>query len=134
MSTLVVDTDVVSYLIKRDSRAELYRPHLSNNTLVLSFMTLAELDRWMLEHHWGAARIKATEHYLSNFITYPYDRDLCRKWAEVVVTARRKGRPIQPGDAWIGATALLHGLTLVTHNRRHYDNVDGLQVISEAPS
>ncbi len=47
----VVDTDVVSFLFKRDSRAELYRRHLTGALLTISFMTLAELERWTLEHN-----------------------------------------------------------------------------------
>lgn len=50
---VVVDTDVVSYLFKGDSRAEAYRPHLTGNLLVVSFMTVAELDRWALERDWA---------------------------------------------------------------------------------
>jgi hypothetical protein len=45
----VVDTDVVSFAFKGDSRADLYGPHLTNRLLVISFMTLAELERWSLE-------------------------------------------------------------------------------------
>jgi tRNA(fMet)-specific endonuclease VapC len=56
MSSAVLDTDVVSFLFKRDSRADLYRPHLVGKQLVISFMTLAEIDRWALERNWGEAR------------------------------------------------------------------------------
>jgi tRNA(fMet)-specific endonuclease VapC len=55
MATAVVDTDVVSFLFKRDSRAELYRPHLINRTLIVSFMTVAEMERWALTRKWGEA-------------------------------------------------------------------------------
>ncbi len=41
----VVDTDVVSSFFKRDTRATLYRPHLADRLLLLSFMTVAELER-----------------------------------------------------------------------------------------
>jgi len=33
MSTVIVDTDVVSFLMKGDTRAEFYRPHLEGRTL-----------------------------------------------------------------------------------------------------
>ena len=39
---VIVDTDVVSFLLKGDTRAQAYRPHLQNKSLALSFMTLAE--------------------------------------------------------------------------------------------
>jgi tRNA(fMet)-specific endonuclease VapC len=45
---MVVDTDVVSFLFKRDSRADRYRPYMTGRLLVVSFMTVAELDRWAL--------------------------------------------------------------------------------------
>jgi predicted nucleic acid-binding protein len=31
-------------------------------------------------------------------------------------------------DLFIAATALVHGLTLVTHNTRHFQNLPGLEV------
>ena len=45
----VVDTDVVSFFFKGDTRAALYRPHLVGQFLLISFMTVAELDRWSLD-------------------------------------------------------------------------------------
>jgi predicted nucleic acid-binding protein len=41
--SLVVDTDIVSYIFKKDSRTELYAPHLIGLPKFLSFMSLAEL-------------------------------------------------------------------------------------------
>lgn len=45
MSDVVLDTDVLSYLFKRDTRARSYRPHLLGKTIYVSFMTVAELRR-----------------------------------------------------------------------------------------
>lgn len=129
---MVVDTDVVSYLFKHDSRAESYRPHLTGRLLVVSFMTVAELDRWALERGWGAARRARMERHMSNFVVRPFDRDLCLRWAEVTDGARRKGRPIGVADAWIAATALRHEASLVTNNDAHYGSVEGLTTISES--
>jgi hypothetical protein len=46
MNAAIVDTDVVSMLFKRDTRAMAYRPNIEGRLLGISFMTLAELDRW----------------------------------------------------------------------------------------
>lgn len=128
----VVDTDVVSYLFRGDSRAELYRSHLGGELLVVSFMTVAELDRWALERGWGETRKERMERHIGHFVVYPYNRRLCRMWAEVSDGARRRGRPVGVADAWIAATALLHGMPLVTHNREHFMEIEGLEVITEA--
>jgi len=51
----------------------------------------------------------------------------------VTYGAQRKGRPVGCADAWIAATALLHGVPLITHNAHHYSAVEGLEVITENP-
>lgn len=130
----VVDTDVVSYLFKGDSRAGLYRDHLRGNLSVVSFMTVAELDGWALARGWDEGRKERMERYLGkSFVVYPASRALCRKWAEVTDEARRRGRPIGVADAWIAATALLNRIPLITHNREHFAQVEDLEVVSEAP-
>jgi predicted nucleic acid-binding protein len=52
---------------------------------MISFMTVAELDRWVLEARWGETRRQRLREYLERFVVLPYDRDLCTKWAEVTV-------------------------------------------------
>jgi predicted nucleic acid-binding protein len=132
MASVVVDTDVVSFQFKGDSRASLFDPHLAGRIPVISFMTLAELDLWALEHRWGPARKGRMARFLVRYLVHPYDRAMCLKWAEVTNAARRKGRPIQPADAWFAATALLAGVPLVTNNAADYAGVDRLTVLSAA--
>lgn len=132
MAAVLIDTDVVSYLFKKDTRVRLYQRHLAGQRWILSFMTVAELDLWALRHHWGAARKARMEQHLRRFVLYPFNRALCAQWAEVMDSARRNGRPIQTADAWIAATALLAGVPLVTHNPADYAGVSGLNVLSEA--
>ena len=129
--SVVADTDVLSFTFKKDSRAELYRPHIDDKLVVVSFMTIAELDRWALHDDWGARRRRSLEVFLQDFLFSFCDRSLCLKWAEATDSARRNGRPIETADAWVAATALLHGIPLVTHNRSYYLGVDGLTLLSE---
>ena len=133
MSDAVIDTDVVSFLFKRDSRADLYKRHLVGGRLLVSFMTIAELETWALIKNWGDKRKASMREHLRNFVVYPFERPLCMKWAEVTAGAQASGRPIGCADAWIAATAILHEIPLITHNRNDFAGVAGLTVISEAP-
>jgi len=45
MNRVVVDTDVVSFIFKHHPIGALYESDLIGCTLLISFMTLAELDR-----------------------------------------------------------------------------------------
>lgn len=129
---VVVDTDVVSFLYKHDTRAAAYAPHLNGKLLLISFMVIAELDRWTMERNWGERRRRDLESFMQRFTVIEVSRDLCRKWAEATYSARLAGRPIETADAWMAGTSLLYKVPLVTHNGRHYAGVSGLQVITEA--
>jgi len=128
---VVVDTDVVSYLFKRDTRAQHYRPHLDGQLPIISFMTLAELERWTLARDWGARRRQDLLNYLRRYLIEPSSPALCRRWAEATDSARRAGKPILTGDAWVAATALEYDVPLVTHNPSDFAGVVGLTIISE---
>jgi tRNA(fMet)-specific endonuclease VapC len=130
MNAAIIDTDVVSMLFKGDTRAFAFRRHLTGRLLGISFMTLAELNRWPLERSWGALRKTELEAHLSRYTVLPVNRELCRKWAEISFEARREGKPIQTADAWIAASALYYRVPLITNNRDDYSMVRGLAVLS----
>jgi len=128
---MLVDTNVVSYFIRRDTRAAKYEKHLSGHVLFVSFMSVAELYKWPFERNWGEAKKQGLTDYLKNYTVLPYDDALAWCWAELVAKTCR-GRPMSLQDSWIAATAIRHAMPIVTHNRRHFENVPGLAVISEA--
>lgn len=129
----VVDTDVVSFWRRNDTRGDPYLQAVAGHTLVISFQTVAELLRWAEQHDWGDRRRADLERYLQQFIVYPYTFSLAREWARIMTEASKAGIPMKAGDAWIAATARLAGVPLITHNRKDFQAVRGLQVISFAP-
>jgi tRNA(fMet)-specific endonuclease VapC len=132
INAVVVDTDVVSFLLKDDTRAQAYRPELQDKTLVLSFMTVAELYQWAYRRNWGEKRLAWLEDRLHAFVIAPYDNDLCRQWAAICVERQRLGKPISAQDAWIAATAVQHGVPVVTHNQVDFAGITGLTIISHS--
>ena len=133
MKPVVLDTDVLSFLFKNDSRAQSYLPHLHDRQWLISFMTEAELEQWALLSNWHAKRIDWLRIFLARFGIIPSSHDLIIKWAQVMVAARRAGRRLETADAWIAATAMLYDAPLVTHNASDYAGVPGLKLITEAP-
>jgi predicted nucleic acid-binding protein len=130
MTPVVVDTDVVSFLFKNDSRAQLYLPLMRNRDLLVSFMTEAELEQWILLANWGVDRVRRVRIFMTGFASVPSSRDLILQWAGVMVAARANGRRIEAADAWIAATALLYGAALLTHNPKDYLGLPNLSVLS----
>jgi tRNA(fMet)-specific endonuclease VapC len=132
MDAVLLDTDIVSFLLKGDSRALAYAPYLQERRLAISFMTAAELFQWAFTRHWGESRIQGLEVSLQSYTILPFDVDLCKRWGEIRAARRAKGRPISPQDAWIAATALQHHLPLVTHNRSDFEAIEELELITQA--
>jgi len=130
MDVVLLDTNVVSFLLKEDSRARAYAPYLQNRGLAISFMTVAELFQWAAMRNWGARRTSQLEASLRNFTVLPFDIALCRFWGEIRARCRTVGRPISPQDAWIAATALQHHLPLVTHNPADFEIIEELELIT----
>jgi len=126
MNRCVVDTDVVSFLFKNDTRAGLYLPILSKFQPAISFATAAELYRWPIVRNWGNKRIEELEATLAKYIILYADLDVCRQWAGVVSA---KAHMAGHQDAWIAATALAYRLPLVTHNRSDYAHIPGLVLL-----
>ena len=127
MKALLVDTTVVSYLLKEHSLAPLYREHLEGNLLSVSFMTIAELYCWPLQRNWGEQRLAALKLHLSRYVVLAHDDAMSWRWAELM---SRRGHPMSFPDGWIAATALRYRLPLVTHNARHFDHIADLELIT----
>jgi len=53
------------------------------------------------------------------------DAETARHYGRIKQSLRRRGRPIPENDLWIAATAVQHGLILVTRDE-HFHEVEGL--------
>lgn len=130
MSAILLDTNIISYMLKRDTRAAAYTPHLKGKVLTISFMTVGELYQWAYTRNWGKQRIRLMESELQKYFVFPFDIETCRIWGEIRANCQQIGRPISAQDAWIAATARQHKLPLVTHNAEHFSVVSDIGIIT----
>lgn len=65
-----------------------------------------------------------------NFVVIPYDHAIARCYGRLVADRRRKGKPIQPNDAWIAACATRHGVPLITHKAKDFIDIIALKIIT----
>lgn len=131
MAVRLLDTNIVSYLVKRHPLSRTYRPHLVGHTHVISFQTLGELFVWGRSSNWGPAQWADLQATLASLTVLDSESLVCEWWAEV--RSVRRSQPIGVADAWIAATALAYGLELVTHNPADFAGIPGLVVVTEAP-
>ena len=59
----------------------------------------------------------------------PQDVEVAERYGAVKADLKGRGRPIPENDLWIAATALRHGVELLSRDR-HFDEVEGLTVVA----
>ena len=72
----------------------------------------------------------AWESFLAPFHVLPCTRDVCWEYGRVFRHLQQNGILIGANDLWIGATALAHGMPVVTANAEHYRRLPGLEVVA----
>jgi predicted nucleic acid-binding protein len=98
--------------------------------MAVSMVTVAELRLGVLAAADPAARALRLSTLLEAeaLSPIPIDRSVAEAWARLMLSLRSMGRRMPVNDSGIAATALAHGLPVVTQDG-DYDGVPGLAVI-----
>jgi len=64
-----------------------------------------------------------------SFIVLPLTKEIARRAARLDVDLIRRNLQIGIKDTFIAATCLTHNLPILTVNIRHFDRIDGLEII-----
>ena len=72
----------------------------------------------------------ATNKLLSCFITYDMNRELADRAGDLIRESQDRHVALGVPDAIIAATALTHGLALVTLNQADFEGIPGLSLVS----
>lgn len=75
-----------------------------------------------------AATAMFTEEFAGRCL--PFDERAATRYASLVASRTRSGRPISVEDAQIASIALVHGLTLATRNESDFELIDGLALVN----
>jgi toxin FitB len=120
----LVDANVLSELTRSNPAREVVN-WLSNHEseIAVDPIILGELEFGILRLPSGRKRDSLErwfERTLGSLTCLPFGTDCARQWARLLSDLRRKGVAMPIKDSLIAATALEHGLTLVTHNTRDF--------------
>ena len=104
---------------------------LAQEGLGISIISLAELyDGIMGEDPDPNESNEALRMFLDAFQVLPVDEEICWIFAKERRRLRAAGTLIPDMDLLIGATAIRHNLAILTNNRRHFERLEGLSIIS----
>jgi tRNA(fMet)-specific endonuclease VapC len=126
----LVDTDwAIDYLNGQDlTRKRL--EEIEENGLAISIISLAEVYEGIYYSKDPEGNEKALLDFLQDVTVISIDGEISRLFGKEHGRLRAVGKMASDFDLMIGITARRYGLTLLTNNRRHFENIDGLRLES----
>ncbi|MGH7961309.1 MAG: type II toxin-antitoxin system VapC family toxin [Candidatus Binatia bacterium] len=127
-----LDTDTLSEVIKgRDSHAEQKAQHYlaTHGRFQFSLLTRYEILRG-LKAKQAVRQIALFEQQCQSSRVFPLTDDIIVRAADIYAFLHRQGQLIGDADILIAATALVHGLVLITENVAHLSHIPHLTIES----
>lgn len=123
----LLDTDTCSAHLKGD-RAVFSRFLQYAGRLHISAITAGELYSWVLRSKAPPGRLQLLQEFLMGVYLLPLDQQVAYRFGVLRARLLDLGQSPATMDLMVAATALVHGLTLVTHNVRHFSQLPDLAI------
>ncbi|MDX1967602.1 MAG: type II toxin-antitoxin system VapC family toxin [Planctomycetaceae bacterium] len=127
MNGYLLDTDICSLHLRGSS---VVSPQLVRQakSLSISVVTVSEILTWTLRQNAAAKWHRQFLRFLDATQVLPVDIHVAERAGQIRAKSFDRGQPLAVADMLIAATALVYGLTLVTHNAKHFSNIDSLVI------
>jgi predicted nucleic acid-binding protein len=128
-NALLLDTSVVSIFLKPSSvhamRLQKLQRKLTDKSLYISLVTVAELLFWAAKRSWGEKRRTQLDNHLHVFGVLAPTRATAEIWAVTKSVCETHGVPVAPHDLWIASAALEFDIPILTADNdfRHIPDV-----------
>jgi tRNA(fMet)-specific endonuclease VapC len=123
----LLDTDTCSAHMRRPAQlAHRFIQHIGG--LAISGVTLAELYAGAYKHTQVNRLLALIADLLQEVQVIDFDPTCAHTFGRVRGTLWQRGISVPTADLMIASAALVHNLTLVTHNTADYQNIPGLRL------
>ena len=126
----LVDTDWIILHFRGNTQVARRIEELTPDGIGLSIVSMGELYEGVYRASDSSGSESTLRLILSEIDVVQIDDEVCRIFGQQRGMLRASNSLIGDTDLWIGATALRHDLTLLTNNRRHFERMQGLDIVS----
>ena len=124
---ILLDTNVVIAFFN-GNKAVLQRIYADVDRIALSSLVVAELDYGAKASQKAKENLEKLHRFVDIVQVVPFDIECAKIFGTIKSKLRKLGKPTGEMDALIAATAMAHKAVLVTGNRKHFENIEGLKV------
>jgi tRNA(fMet)-specific endonuclease VapC len=126
----LIDSDYVIYHLNEVASARQLLTRLAQDGIAISMVTYAEIYQGVLRAPDRAEAEAKLRNFLAGVPVLPFSFDVAERLGALRETLKHQGKRTRPRalDLVNAATALTHGLTLVTGNVSDYDDIPGLRL------
>ena len=131
MLRYLVDTDWAIYYLRRRPNVVQRLDALLPQGVGISIISVTELyvgAAGAVDPTAGAGEVR--KFLAADIALVGVDAETGQIFAQEKVRLRQSGNLIPDFDLLIGSTALRHNLTLLSNNRRHFERISGLNILS----
>ena len=126
----LLDTDTLIHFLKGDEAVvENFRANM-NTPKALSVVTYGELVYGSRKSKCVTENLTKVRRLAELYPVVDVTRAVMDSFGEIKASLSSAGTPVDDFDLLIGCTALTLGYAVVTGNRKHYEKIPGLKVIS----
>ena len=126
----LADTDWIIHALHDNAAIVRRLEELTDEGIGISIITTAELYQGAFYSNNPHDNEALLIQFINGYEVVQLDDEICRLFARERGRLRAEGNLIGDLDILIGCTALRHSLTLLSNNRRHFERLEGLSIIS----
>ena len=124
---ILLDTNVVIAFFN-GNKTVLQRIYADVDRIALSSLVLAELDYGAKASQKAKENLEKLHRFVDIVQVVSFDIECAKIFGTIKSKLRKLGKPTGEMDALIAATAMTHKAVLVTGNKKHFENIEGLKV------
>jgi len=131
MITYALDTNIVSYFLKGDSKivAKIRLENGKGNQFIIPPTVYFEIQNWLLKNN-SKNKIATFEKMYSTQGIGVIDKIVLDIASTVKLKMQQQGKGISDDDLFIAAYCIKYNLPLVTNNIGHFINIENLEILN----
>jgi len=129
MKKYIIDSDILIYFIKGRKEVVKELTKIPPQNLYITRLNYTELIYGAYNSTRIEENLKVVRPFLENFQILEFDKESSEVFAKTKAYLKKNGNIIQDMDLMIASIALRHDFALVSNNIKHFERIDGLDLI-----